>query len=261
MTIENKTPAYKTGSSFARELVNNPENKQGLQRAQERLRLFSQISRVLKIPNSNATTAIFQLFTNDKQSIDESLKSFHEKISEEFETIQQMQRAEMDKAIEEYRNELQAIKESQDEEWRQQVGTEPPQNIDEWMQTIAKANLWHDRFESKNNDIEIRVFIMRCRPAIIGALQHLAALTTSDAPSTKDIVADAELTVTGAAKLLLDDINGIDLDIARGRVSIAANRKQFKTNGKQGPDRRIDRDSFNAWRLKKYKTDIRIDQW
>jgi len=261
MTMENKTPAYKTDPNFAREFVNNPANARGLQRAQKRLRIFGQLSRALKIPDRNATTAISQVLANCQQSIDEALKSFHETISAEFETIQQMQRADMDKAIEEYRNELQTIKESQDKEWRQLVGTEPPGNLEGWMQTIAKAGLWNNRFSSDNYDIEIRVFVMRCRPAIIGALQRLAALATSDAPSTKDIVADAELTVTEAAKLLLDDIYGIDLKKARSRVSAAADRNKFKTNGKKGPARRIDRVSFDSWRLKQYKQDIRKDPW
>ena len=57
------------------------------------------------------------------------------------------------------------------------------------------------------------------------------------------------LTVTDAAKLLLDVVSDLTLEKAKARVSRAASRKQFKTNNKNGSARRIDRDSFSSWLL------------
>lgn len=64
------------------------------------------------------------------------------------------------------------------------------------------------------------------------------------------------LTVTEAAKLLLDDISGIDLNKAKARVSKAAGDDLFRTNGKTGRERRIDRDSFSTWRLEQREKDL-----
>jgi hypothetical protein len=71
-----------------------------------------------------------------------------------------------------------------------------------------------------------------------------------------EIKGDAWITVTAAAKLLLDDISGIDLDKAKARVSKAANEGRFRTNGKKGAARRIDRDSFSTWRLEQREKDL-----
>ena len=58
------------------------------------------------------------------------------------------------------------------------------------------------------------------------------------------------LTVTEAAQLLVNDLVCENLKTARARVSKAASTDEFHTNGKKGPDRRIGRISFDAWRLK-----------
>lgn len=71
-----------------------------------------------------------------------------------------------------------------------------------------------------------------------------------------EIKGDAWITVTAAAKLLLDDISGIDLDKAKARVSKAANEGKFRTNGKKGAARRIGRDSFSTWRLEQRAKDL-----
>jgi hypothetical protein len=71
-----------------------------------------------------------------------------------------------------------------------------------------------------------------------------------------EIKGDAWITVTAAAKLLLDDTSGIDLDKAKARVSKAANEGRFRTNGKKGAARRIDRDSFSTWRLEQREKDL-----
>lgn len=57
----------------------------------------------------------------------------------------------------------------------------------------------------------------------------------------------AVITVTEGAKMLLDIVDGITLEQARSRVSKAAGDGKFKTNGKTGAARRIDRDSFSTW--------------
>lgn len=57
------------------------------------------------------------------------------------------------------------------------------------------------------------------------------------------------LTVTEAAKKYLRDVDGLNLNKAKGRVSIAATRGEFETNGKKGQARRIEPNSFAAWQL------------
>lgn len=57
------------------------------------------------------------------------------------------------------------------------------------------------------------------------------------------------LTVTEAAKLLVDDLSFPTIKEARARVSRAAGLKKFRTNGKKRLERRIHRESFNGWRL------------
>lgn len=85
------------------------------------------------------------------------------------------------------------------------------------------------------------------------ALDLACAFPTS---AVVEIKGDAWITVTAAAKLLLDDISGIDLDKAKARVSKAANEGKFRTNGKKGAARRIGRDSFSTWRLEQREKDL-----
>lgn len=74
-----------------------------------------------------------------------------------------------------------------------------------------------------------------------------------------EVKPDAWITVTAAAKLLLADVSGIDLNKAKARVSKAAGEERFRTNGKDGRNRRIDRDSFSTWRLEQRERDN--DAW
>ncbi len=68
------------------------------------------------------------------------------------------------------------------------------------------------------------------------------------------------LTVTQAAELLLEDVDGLDLKRARSRVSSAANNGKFKTNGMTRGRRRIDPDSFCRWRLEQRERNLdRVD--
>jgi hypothetical protein len=63
----------------------------------------------------------------------------------------------------------------------------------------------------------------------------------------------SELTVTEAAKQLMDVVPELSLQSARAEVSSAATDDKFKTNGKKGPGRRIDRHSFSSWLLERRK--------
>ncbi len=74
-----------------------------------------------------------------------------------------------------------------------------------------------------------------------------------------EVKPDAWITVTTAAKLLLTDVSGIDVKKAKARVSKAAGEGRFRTNGKDGRERRIDRDSFSTWRLAQREKDS--DAW
>lgn len=58
------------------------------------------------------------------------------------------------------------------------------------------------------------------------------------------------LTVTEAARQHLGDVDGLTLTAARARVTRAANAGEFADNGKSGVHRRIEPQSFAAWRLK-----------
>jgi len=69
--------------------------------------------------------------------------------------------------------------------------------------------------------------------------------------------AETWLTVTQAAELLMDVVSGIDFARAKSRVSIAADRGKFLTNGKKGSRRRIELNSFNTWRFKERDKDLR----
>jgi len=66
----------------------------------------------------------------------------------------------------------------------------------------------------------------------------------------------AWLTVTEAAALLMTDVSGITFHQAKARVSKAATEARFRTNGRRGRDRRIDRDSFSTWRLEQRERDL-----
>jgi len=62
--------------------------------------------------------------------------------------------------------------------------------------------------------------------------------------------------VNRAAKLLAKDLPWLDLKKARSRVSIAAGRGEFDTNGETRKQRRIEPRSFDSWRLKQRDRDL-----
>ena len=69
---------------------------------------------------------------------------------------------------------------------------------------------------------------------------------------------DRGLTGTAAARLLMKDIPRLTLDKARSRVSTAAGEGDFKSSG-TGRNRRIDPESFDAWRLKQRDRDLDLE--
>lgn len=66
----------------------------------------------------------------------------------------------------------------------------------------------------------------------------------------------ATITVTDGAHMLRDVVDDLTLARSRARVSKAAGDGKFKTNGKSGAARRIDRDSFNTWRFEQRDRDL-----
>jgi hypothetical protein len=64
------------------------------------------------------------------------------------------------------------------------------------------------------------------------------------------------LTVTEAAELLLNDVPKLTLKKAQSRVSDAANKKRFRTNGRKGTARRIEPSSLAQWRLNQRDRDL-----
>jgi len=71
-----------------------------------------------------------------------------------------------------------------------------------------------------------------------------------------EVKSDSWITVTDAAKLLLQDVSGLEFKTAKVRVSRAADNGHFRTNGKTRSERRIDRDSFSTWRLEQREKDL-----
>lgn len=72
--------------------------------------------------------------------------------------------------------------------------------------------------------------------------------------------AEQWLTVTQCAKLLAKDLPSIDLPRARARISKAASDGKIRTNGKARDERRIERASFDAWRLKQRDRDLDAEE-
>lgn len=71
-----------------------------------------------------------------------------------------------------------------------------------------------------------------------------------------EIKPDSWITVTEAAKLLLQDVSGLKFGTAKVKVTRAADDGLFRTNGKARSERRIDRDSFSTWRLEQREKDL-----
>jgi hypothetical protein len=66
---------------------------------------------------------------------------------------------------------------------------------------------------------------------------------------------DDWLSVTQAAELLMGDLPALDLGKARSRISMAASRDEFRSEGSRR-DRRIDPHTFASWRLKQRDRDL-----
>jgi hypothetical protein len=92
------------------------------------------------------------------------------------------------------------------------------------------------------------------------ALCTILAKTIETEASVKSFPAEEDFTgwlkVSQAAILLIKDFPGLSKTIANARVSSAADRRKFRTNGQKGVRRRIDPVSFDAWRLAEIKRDL-----
>lgn len=64
------------------------------------------------------------------------------------------------------------------------------------------------------------------------------------------------ITVTQAAELLRLDFPYLSAAKAKARVSAAAGRGSFKTNGRERHERRINAESFDSWRLTQRQRDL-----
>jgi predicted NBD/HSP70 family sugar kinase len=68
------------------------------------------------------------------------------------------------------------------------------------------------------------------------------------------------LSVTEAAELTHHDFPHVDLRPARAKVSEAAGRGAFATNGLKGQDRRCEPVSVDAWRLRQRDRDMQREE-
>jgi len=68
------------------------------------------------------------------------------------------------------------------------------------------------------------------------------------------------ITVTDGAQLLVNDLPYLDLKRAAARISKAAGAGKFMTNGKASDARRIERVSFDAWRLEQRDRDLDAEE-
>ncbi len=68
------------------------------------------------------------------------------------------------------------------------------------------------------------------------------------------------ITVTEGAQLLANDLPYLDLKKAAARISKAAGAGKFVTNGKTRDARRIERGSFDAWRLEQRDRDLDAEE-
>lgn len=84
--------------------------------------------------------------------------------------------------------------------------------------------------------------------------------TVFPASGMVEVKPDEWLTVTDAAKLLMQDLPWLTLEKARARVSRAGGKdSKFTTNGIKGGKHRIEPNSFDSWRLKQRDLDLAKD--
>lgn len=105
------------------------------------------------------------------------------------------------------------------------------------------------------------------RPTILTLAEHVrwdaeasrldfSALAAAIRQLLPPVAEERWLTVTEGAKLLMDSVDGLDLRKARARVSWAARKGKFRTNGKTRTALRIDRDSFSTWLNEQRERDL-----
>jgi CheY-like chemotaxis protein len=93
---------------------------------------------------------------------------------------------------------------------------------------------------------------------ILGLATHNGAKPKAE-PTAVPLARGVEeqwFTVTQAAELLAHDLPGLGIRKAKARVSRAASLNEFRINGKQRLQRRIEIVSLNAWRLQQRDRDL-----
>lgn len=97
----------------------------------------------------------------------------------------------------------------------------------------------------------VRALAEAMQPQANQVVLHLSPLFMQPAGPQAEPQGQCEgwLTVQQAALEYVNDVDGLDLAKAKARVSSAASRGKFTTNGDTGNRRRIDPATFAAWRL------------
>jgi hypothetical protein len=90
-----------------------------------------------------------------------------------------------------------------------------------------------------------------------GATARFDSLATQEVVAHPSCSSGDWLTVTDAARRLADVRSGLDLRLARARVSRAASASKFRTNGELGLGRRVHSPSFSLWLLEQREIDLR----
>ena len=127
-----------------------------------------------------------------------------------------------------------------------------------------RAKTRHEQERVRKAFLEIGALSEQLRPQYATELSQLLSTSTMPAAEQGDgakrgaLLPDGEwITVTDAAKLLMDVVSGLGLKGAQARVSRSASRDRFRTNDRKGAARRIELHSFNSWRFSERERDLR----
>jgi len=141
-----------------------------------------------------------------------------------------------------------------------------PESVDRWMKAATPSacpsdpSTTHarDRGRAQQPEQGFALAELRVVPRDAAVVQQTSVRRDEPVQAEKATPAQStdELTVTEAATQLQDVVSGLDLGRARARVSAAANRSEFRTNGKERNARRIDPNSFSRWLLKQRERDL-----
>lgn len=169
----------RAGDAFVRKVEARPGLRAGLRRAQVRLEVFGQAVRVVTESMQVVRKAMERIWPAFNPCGTNSVRALSRVLAEQFAAIARARTIEFEELMAELRRNLLIVKDAQDAEWRAELGTEPPQDDGEWMQAVAEGGLWREDFgDDKYGDLNLRFFIMRCRPAIVGALRRLERIAS-----------------------------------------------------------------------------------